>query len=44
MSYQKNFSVFSDDPTFNSFMANGGNGVISVAANIIPQQIAKICS
>ena len=45
MSHQKNFSVLSgDDPTFNSFMANGGNGVISVAANIIPQHIAKICS
>ena len=45
MSHQKKFSVLSgDDPTFNSFMANGGNGVISVAANIIPQHIAKICS
>jgi len=45
ISHQKNFSVLSgDDPTFNSFMANGGNGVISVAANIIPQHIAKICS
>ena len=30
---QKNFSIFSgDDPTFNSFMVNGGHGVISVAA------------
>ena len=45
MSHKKNFSVLSgDDPTFSSFMANGGNGVISVAANIIPQHIAKICS
>jgi len=45
ISDKKSFSVFSgDDPTFNSFMANGGNGVISVAANIIPQHIANICS
>ena len=42
---QKHFSVFSgDDPTFNMFMANGGDGVISVAANIIPKHIARICS
>ena len=42
---QKHFSVFSgDDPTFNMFMANGGDGVISVAANIIPKYIARICS
>ena len=42
---QKNFSVFSgDDPTFNSFMANGGDGVISVAANIVPRYISQICS
>ena len=41
---QKNFSILSgDDPSFCSFMANGGNGVISVAANIIPKQIAQIC-
>lgn len=41
---QKHFSVFSgDDPTFNMFMANGGDGVISVAANIIPKHIARIC-
>ena len=45
LSDQTCFSVFSgDDPTFNSFMANGGDGVISVAANIVPQYIAKICS
>tara|TARA_B100001093_G_C26733517_1_gene973368 strand:- start:1059 stop:1352 length:294 start_codon:yes stop_codon:yes gene_type:complete len=25
-------------------MANGGDGVISVAANIIPKHIARICS
>ena len=42
---QKKFLVFSgDDPTFNSFMANGGDGVISVAANVVPSYIAQICS
>ena len=42
---QKNFSIFSgDDPSFNSFMANGGDGVISVAANIVPKYISQICS
>ena len=42
---QKNFSVFSgDDPSFNSFMAGGGDGVISVAANIVPKYISQICS
>ena len=44
MSHQKKFSVLSgDDPTFNSFMANGEMELF-VAANIIPQHIAKICS
>ena len=33
-----------DDPTFNSFMSNGADGVISVAANIIPEAISKICT
>jgi len=42
---RKNFSVFSgDDASFNSFMANGGDGVISVAANIVPKHISQICS
>ena len=42
---QKNFSVFSgDDPSFNSFMAGGGDGVISVAANVVPKHISQICS
>ena len=42
---QKHFSVLSgDDSSFNSFMANGGDGVISVAANIIPKYISQICS
>ena len=42
---QKKFLVFSgDDPTFNSFMANGGDGVISLAANVVPSYISQICS
>jgi len=42
---QKYFSVFSgDDSSFNSFMAKGGHGVISVAANIVPKYISQICS
>ena len=42
---QKNFSILSgDDPSFNSFMTYGGDGVISVAANVIPQHISQICS
>ena len=42
---QKYFSVLSgDDPTFSMFMSQGGDGVISVAANIVPSQVAKICS
>jgi 4-hydroxy-tetrahydrodipicolinate synthase len=41
---QKYFAVLSgDDPTFSEFMSTGGDGVISVAANILPSQIAKIC-
>ena len=42
---KKYFSVLSgDDPSFNSFMAEGGDGVISVAANILPNEVSKICS
>ena len=42
---QKYFSVLSgDDPTFCNFMSQGGDGVISVAANILPRQVAQICS
>ena len=42
---KKKFSILSgDDPTFNSFMSNGADGVISVAANIIPEAISKICT
>ncbi|MDC0905245.1 4-hydroxy-tetrahydrodipicolinate synthase [Gammaproteobacteria bacterium] len=41
---QKYFAVLSgDDPTFSEFMSIGGDGVISVAANILPSQVAKIC-
>lgn len=43
--HQKKFYVFSgDDLTFNSHMSNGGDGVISVAANILPVEISEICS
>ena len=39
----KPFYVLSgDDPTFFDFMKSGGDGVISVAANIIPSQVANI--
>ena len=31
-----------DDPTFFDFMKSGGHGVISVAANVIPVQVAEI--
>ena len=45
LEYKKNFSILSgDDPTFNSFMSKGADGVISVAANIIPGAISKICT
>ena len=45
ISDQKKFLVFSgDDSSFNSFMANGGDGVISVAANVVPKHISQICS
>ena len=39
------FMLFSgDDPTFLSMMQKGGNGVISVAANVVPNFISNICS
>jgi 4-hydroxy-tetrahydrodipicolinate synthase len=39
----KPFYVLSgDDPTFFDFMKSGGDGVISVAANVIPEEISKI--
>ena len=41
----KNFLLFSgDDPTFLSLLEKGGNGVISVAANVVPKDISRICS
>ena len=33
-----------DDPTFLSMMQKGGDGVISVAANVVPNIISNICS
>ncbi|MDC0410586.1 dihydrodipicolinate synthase family protein, partial [Gammaproteobacteria bacterium] len=40
----KNFSILSgDDPTFLDSMQLGASGVISVAANIIPEKISSIC-
>ena len=44
-SENKNFLLFSgDDPTFLSLLEKGGNGVISVAANVVPKDISRICS
>ena len=41
---KKNFSILSgDDPTFNLFMEKGADGVISVAANVVPKAISQIC-
>ena len=38
------FSIYSgDDPTFYNSLTLGSSGVISVAANIIPRSISKIC-
>lgn len=38
------FSIYSgDDPTFYNSLKLGSSGVISVAANIIPRSISKIC-
>lgn len=40
----KDFLVFSgDDETFIDLLSLGGNGVISVAANVIPKVISEIC-
>ncbi len=40
----KNFSILSgDDPTFMSSLIQGAHGVISVAANVIPNPISQIC-
>ena len=41
---KQNFKIFSgDDPTFFDFLKMGGDGVISVAANVIPRSISSIC-
>lgn len=40
----KNFSILSgDDPTFMNSLMHGAHGVISVAANVIPNPISQIC-
>ena len=42
---KKEFLVFSgDDETFLDLLDLGGNGVISVAANVIPKEISEICN
>ena len=44
-SRNKNFLLFSgDDPTFLSLLEKSGDGVISVAANVVPNCISRICS
>jgi len=40
-----NFILYSgDDPTATQFMLNGGQGTISVTANVVPSRIAEICN
>lgn len=44
-SKSKDFLIFSgDDPTFLQMIKKGGDGVISVAANVVPNHISKICA
>jgi 4-hydroxy-tetrahydrodipicolinate synthase len=39
-----NFQLFSgDDPSFIKMIKKGGDGVISVAANVVPGKISEIC-
>lgn len=39
-----NFLLFSgDDPTYLKMLKQGGDGVISVAANVVPKMISNIC-
>ena len=39
-----NFLLFSgDDPTYLKMLKKGGDGVISVAANVVPKMISNIC-
>ena len=43
-SVNKEFSILSgDDSSFLTLMKEGGHGVISVAANVIPKAISEIC-
>ena len=43
-SKNQNFQLFSgDDPSFIKMIQKGGDGVISVAANVVPSKISKIC-
>ena len=43
-SKNKEFSILSgDDPSFLTLMKEGGHGVISVAANVVPKSISEIC-
>jgi len=43
-SNNQNFQLFSgDDPSFIKMIQKGGDGVISVAANVVPNKISKIC-
>lgn len=41
----EDFALFSgDDPTGCQFMCDGGHGIISVTANIVPEDMAKMCT
>jgi 4-hydroxy-tetrahydrodipicolinate synthase len=43
-SNNQNFQLFSgDDPSFLKMIQKGGDGVISVAANVVPRKISEIC-
>ena len=43
-SNNQNFQLFSgDDPSFIKMIQKGGDGVISVAANVVPSKISEIC-
>jgi 4-hydroxy-tetrahydrodipicolinate synthase len=43
-SNNQNFQLFSgDDPSFIKMIQKGGDGVISVAANVVPRKISEIC-
>ena len=43
-SKNSDFQLFSgDDPSFTRMIQKGGDGVISVAANVVPRKISEIC-